>query len=177
MENSNDITLPKETKLDPDKQLNPNQPLIISPEGKSYLITTAKWAHFIAIVGFVLIILMALGGIAALSLSSVVDDYQDFQALQYYPFSMYVIGITYMLSAVILFFPNYYLFNFTKKIKLGMTFDNQEHLNEGLKNLKKMAKFTGIVTIISLGLMLLVIPAMIISIGLLNSLTGGIPIV
>lgn len=176
MKKNNDNLLSQPRPLDPDQQLKPSEPLYISPEGKSYLITTAKWAFFIAIVGFVIIILSALSGIAALTLSPVVDEYRDFQAFQYFPMSMVAIGITNIIYAVVMFFPNLYLYNFTKKIKLGMLHDNQDHLNEGLRNLKKMAKFSGIITIIGLALMLFAIPAMILSVGLLHSLTGGAPI-
>lgn len=176
MEKSNDNNLPQSSMVNSDKQLNPTQPLTINPEGKAYLITTAKWAHFIAIVGFVVIILMLLVGIATMSLSTVVDEYRDFQVFQYFPMSMIVIGISHILTAVIAFFPIHYLYKFTRKIKFGMAFNNQEHISEAFKNLKKTAKFSGIITIVYLALMLFIIPILIFSVGLLRSLAGGMPI-
>ncbi len=173
MENSNDIFLPKTEIQTSDKELKPNQPLYISPEGKSYLITTAKWSTFIAIVGFVMLALMIVSGISILILSPVMDEYQDFQAFQYFPASAWAIGLLYLISAVICFFPYYYLYTFSKKVKLGMINDDQQSLNEGLKNLKKTAKFVGIVTIITLALTLLLIPAAIFSIGMIQALGGG----
>lgn len=52
--------------------------------------------------------------------------------------------------------------------------NDQQNLNEGFKNLKKTAKFVGIVTVISLALMLLIIPIMIFSIGMLQALSSGV---
>lgn len=173
MKNSDKIFPPEERVLSPDMELKPNQPLHISPEGKSYLITTAKWSSFIAIVGFVMLALMIISGVSTLTLSSVIDEYQDFQALQYFPASVYVIGLTNIIVAVICFFPYYYLYTFSKKIKLGMMNDDQHSLNEGLKNMKKTAKFAGIVTIITLALMLLLILAAFFSIGMIQALGGG----
>jgi len=46
-------------------------------------------------------------------------------------------------------------------------------MNEGLKNLKKMAKFVGIVTIISLAVLLLAIPILFISMGVVQAVSGG----
>ena len=51
--------------------------------------------------------------------------------------------------------------------------NDQEALIDGLKNLKKLAKFVGIVTIISLALMLLIIPAIIFSVGMMHTIAGG----
>ncbi|NLO69817.1 MAG: hypothetical protein GX102_02460 [Porphyromonadaceae bacterium] len=157
-----------------DQELKPHQPLIISPEGKAYLISTAKWSSFIAIVGIVLIVFTLISGIFTLFLSAVVGEYQDFDLIQYFPATIYIVGITNIIFSVICFFPFYYLFLFSSKIKKGMANDNQEYLNEGLKNVKKASKFTGILTIISLTLLLLFIPVLIFSIGMIQALAGGI---
>lgn len=156
-----------------DQELKPNQPLIISPEGKTYLISTAKWSAFIAIVGIVLLVFTLISGIFTLFLSAVVDEYRDFDIVQYFPASMFIIGILNIVFAIICFFPFYYLYLFSAKVKKGMVNDDQESLNEGLKNVKKASKFIGILTIVSLALTLLLIPVLIFSIGMIQVLTGG----
>lgn len=176
MKKSNGINLSGLETKNLDTQISPDKPLIINPEGKSHLITTAKWVHFITIVGFVIIILMLLIGVATMALSTVVNEYRDFQVFQYFPMSMIAIGVSHTLTAVIAFFPIHYLYKFTRKIKLGMAFNNQDHISEAFRNLKKTAKFSGIVTIVYLALMLLIIPVLILSAGLLRNLVGGIPI-
>lgn len=156
-----------------EKELKPTQPLFINPEGKTYLIITARWSNFIAIVGFVMITLFLLSGIGIIIISTVVNEYQDFQALQYSPFSLSILGAIYIIYAVIYYLPCHYLYLFSKKIKLGMIYDSQESMNEGLKNLKKMAKFVGIVTIISLAVLLLAIPILFISMGVVQAVSEG----
>ncbi|MFV0392501.1 MAG: DUF5362 family protein [Paludibacteraceae bacterium] len=156
-------------------ELNPTQPLIINPEGKSFLITVAKWSNFMAIVGFVMIGLLIISGISVMTLSSVVDEYRDFEMFQYYPMSVVVLGLTNIVVAIISFFPIYYLFQFSEKIRFGMRNNDQESMNVGLKNLKKLTKFSGILTIIYIAIMLLVVPAVLFSIGMIQALAGGIP--
>lgn len=156
-----------------DQALKSGQSLIINPDGKQKLIATAKWANFIAIVGIIMVIFMVFVSISMILLSSVTDDYQDFQSLQYLPFPISIFGIFYLIMSVIYFFPCYYLFQFAKKIRLGMMFENQERLNEGLSYLKKLAKFVGILTIVLLSLMLLLIPITIISAGMMQALSGS----
>ena len=46
-------------------------------------------------------------------------------------------------------------------------------LNEGLRNMKNLSTFIGVVTVISLALMLLIIPIIIFSIGMMQALSGG----
>lgn len=167
--------LPPIKPADPgsENQLPGKESLIVSPEGESYLLTTAKWSSFIAIVGFVMIGIMIFASISMFFLSPLMNEYQDFQMFQYMPMPFLFFGIFYLVMAILSFFPYYFLYIFSKKIKVGMINNDQEALIDGLKNLKKLAKFVGIVTIISLALMLLIIPAIIFSIGMMHTIAGG----
>lgn len=157
-----------------DMEVDPGQPLLIGPEGRSHLITTAKWALFISIIGFVITAFLLLLGISFMFLTSVISEYQDFQAIQYFPLSMVALGIVYLLSAALCSFPCYYLFTFAKKTKAGIANEEQSSLDEGLKNLKRTFLFVGILTIILLAMLLLAIPTMILSFGMLQALAGGV---
>ena len=174
METNNFGPAQSEVLKNSDNESLSEKSLIVSPEGKSYLLTTAKWSGFIAIVGFAMIGIMVFGSLAAFFISPVLGEYQDFQMFQYMPMPFYFFGIFYLVMALICFFPYYFLYLFSKKIKTGMLKNDQQNLNEGLKNLKKLAKFVGIVTVVSLALMLLIIPIMIFSIGMLQALSGGV---
>ena len=76
--------------------------LKITPDGKYFLISTSKWANFIAIIGFVMLGLMVVFSVSTFVLSPVMGDFQDFQAI---PFPLYFIGIIYLIYAIIGFIP------------------------------------------------------------------------
>ena len=174
METNNFSPAHSEVFKSSDNEILSEKSLIISSEGKSYLLTTAKWSGFIAIVGFAMIAIMVFGSLVAFFISPLLGEFQDFQMFQYMPMPFYFFGFFYLLMALICFFPYYYLYLFSKKTKTGMLKNDQQNLNEGFKNLKKTAKFVGIVTVISLALMLLIIPIMIFSIGMLQALSSGV---
>lgn len=160
----------------PDSKLINEKTIIMSPEAKSFLLTTAKWSGFIAIVGFAMIAIMVFGSISSFFISPLLSEFQDFQMFQYMPMPFYFFGIFYLVMAFIYFFPYYFLYVFSKKIKVGLKKNDQENMNEGLKNLKKLTKFVGIVTIISLALLLLIIPIIIFSIGIMQAIFGGVTV-
>ncbi len=152
---------------------NSNDLLIIGKEGKSFLLTSAKWSKFIAIVGFAMIAVMLSGSLGVFFISPVLSEYQDFEMFQYLPMPFYFFGIFYILMAVIYFIPYYYLYGFSIRIKKGIQSNDQVSLNEGLKKMKQLSAFIGIVTIISLSLLLLMIPVLIFSFGMIHTLSGG----
>ena len=157
----------------PDTETGTDNQLTINAEAKSYLLTTSKWSKFIAIVGFAMIAIMVLGSIAAFFISPVFGEYQDFQSFQYMPMPFYFIGIFYFIMAVIYFFPCNFLYRFSMKTKKAMQNNDLSTLNEGLRNMKNLSTFIGVVTVISLALMLLIIPVIIFSIGMMQALSGG----
>ena len=59
------------------------------------------------------------------------------------------------------------------KTKKAMQNNDLSTLNEGLRNMKNLSTFIGVVTVISLALMLLIIPVIIFSIGMMQALSGG----
>lgn len=157
----------------PDTETGKDNQLTINAEAKSYLLTTSKWSKFIAIVGFAMIAIMVLGSIAAFFISPVLGEFQDFQSFQYMPMPFYFIGIFYFIMAVIYFFPCNFLYRFSMKTKKAMQNNDLSTLNEGLRNMKNLSTFIGVVTVISLALMLLIIPIIIFSIGMMQALSGG----
>jgi hypothetical protein len=99
-----------------------------------YLKVAAKWSVFLSILAFIGIGFMFLAGMAMLSLGSFLSDFADFENM-----NLSVLGIFYLLITVLYFFPAFYLFQFGNKIKDAVVSNNQLHLDEGLKNLKKTA--------------------------------------
>ena len=117
METNNFSPAHSEVFKSSDNEILSEKSLIISPEGKSYLLTTAKWSGFIAIVGFAMIAIMVFGSLVAFFISPLLGEFQDFQMFQYMPMPFYFFGFFYLLMALICFFPYYYLYLFSKKIK------------------------------------------------------------
>ena len=128
--------------------------LSITSEGSSYLTTTAKWATFLSIIGFIgtgIMVFLGVTMMATLSLSSI-------RPMLGFPAS--IIGVIYIVLAVLYFFPAYYLYNFASKTKLALYNTNQAALDESLMNLKNTFKFLGIMTIVLISAYIILIPTM-----------------
>ena len=126
-------------------------------EVKSFLSETARWAKFLSIVGFVglgLFVIMAvvmMAGVAAFA--SVLGATEAG-----------LMGVIYILLAVVYFFPVLYLYRFSVSIKNSLEFGDEAEWNNGFMNLKKTFKFMGVFTIVILSIyvlaLLIAIPVM-----------------
>ena len=133
--------------------------LSIDPIGKSHLSDTARWAKFLAIVGMVMCVLIVVFGIiAATAISNVSDFQRDFGGRR----SSYDTGglgitlmITYIIIAVIYFFPCLFTLRFSNHMQNAIRANDQTSLNESFKNLKVTFRYMGILTIIFIALFLL----------------------
>lgn len=140
-----------------DKQFS-NTDLSISTRSRDFLLETAKWANFLAIVGFVMLGLMVLGAIVMLVTGATYSSFIGGEA-----FGM---GIAYLIAAVLYFFPTYYLFHFAKKMKNALMISSQDNLEVGFENLKSFFKFVGILMIVVLSLYILIILIAVIGVSL-----------
>jgi hypothetical protein len=123
--------------------------LQIDPQTNGFLAETAKWAKFLAIVGFVFCGLMALGALFAGSV--IATSFSQFGGAG----AMAAMGSTfvtifYLGLALLCFFPCLYLFKFATKMKVALRSNDQETINNSFGNLKSYFKFVGILTIIIL---------------------------
>lgn len=122
--------LDQHIELDSDK-------LKINNSIKENLLTAAKWARFLAVIGFVftgfmgiaslvLLVTAMASGIGALMLMAVV-----------------YIGLT-----AVMIFPALYLIRFAGSTEKGLNGNKQGEFDYGIQNLKSLFKFTGIYTIV-----------------------------
>jgi hypothetical protein len=119
----------------------------ITPEIKSFLSETAKWAKFLAIIGFVGIGFMVLFGLFFSTFMASMSGLGGAEA------GMGIImSIFYLAFAALYFFPTLWLFKFATKMKTALANDNQSFLRESFQNLKKCYQFIGILMAIVLGL-------------------------
>jgi hypothetical protein len=132
--------------------------IVITEEIKDYLLVSAKWSKFVAIVGFIgLGIFTLIGFLMMLGLPILHRINTSVPVLLY--------GFFYIILAVVNFFPMLYLYRFAESIKQGILRNDDYEMTNGFLNLKKMTKFTGIMMIVILGIYALLIvisvPAMI----------------
>lgn len=122
--------------------------LQISTSITAFLTTASKWAKFLAIVGFVFLGLMVLGGFMLLFSGASIPGNAAPTALM---------GVIYLAMGALYFFPALYLYNFADKMKKALLSNSQEELDSSFENLKSLFKFTGILTIVVLALYILII--------------------
>jgi len=121
----------------------------VDETAKGHLLETARWAKFLAIVGFVLLGILILGGVfmtfAMGRMGGALGALSGTAMLAVYV----VLGVLY-------FFPTYYLFRFASLIKPALIGSDQQTFNEALFYLRKAFRFIGIVTLILLCLYALI---------------------
>lgn len=126
-------------------QIESNE-LSLTSGSKAFLNETAGWAKFLSIVGFVFIGLMAAIGLFA---GSFISDLMEAQTGMSMTGGAFLTGF-YLLMAVLYFFPVYYLFQFSSKMKAALAQQSAELLQQAFQNLKSHYKFMGIFMIVIL---------------------------
>jgi hypothetical protein len=126
--------------------------LSIDHESSSYLTETARWAKFLAIVGFVTCGLLAVASffIGSLLARSASTTYGS-EGAGAIAGAGGLITAVYLAIAVLYFFPCLFLYQFSVRLKAALIDNDQVKLNQSLKSQKSLFKFVGILTIIALG--------------------------
>lgn len=128
--------------------------LIITEEIRSYIYDVAKWANFLAILGFIIAGFMLL---ASLTVGTAMNTNPEIAKMMG---AMGSIGssamtIVFIAYALAIFYPSLLLFKYAKKTKLGVLYGEQGSLNEAFSSLKSLFKYWGTIAIIIIGLNLL----------------------
>ena len=144
--------------------------LNVSEVVKSHLLTTSKWTSFIAIIGFIFTGFMVLGSIPIMFIPSFIGYFQDFESYSPFPIPFIAIGILYLIGAMFYFLPSYFLFLFSRRIRKSLRYNDQLSFEEGFRNMRKLAVFTGIIMVIYLIMLLVAIPLLAFSFFMVNSL-------
>ena len=133
--------------------------LTIDPLTKSHLSETAKWARFLAIVGFVFLLLMVLAGIySTVTINRFEDSYREMGGLG----STGMMGsagagvaVMYIIMPVIWFFPLLFTLRFANQMRSALQNNDQELLSASFQNLKVCYRYLGVITVIFLVLIAL----------------------
>ncbi len=133
-----------------------NLNLIVNEEIRSYIYEIAKWANFLAIVGFVFTGFMV---ISAFTVGAVINSSPQLLTMADSLGSIASIVFTIMLliMAFAIFYPSLLMFKYAAKAKLGVLYGEQASLDEAMGKLKSLFKYWGILTIIYLAVYLLII--------------------
>lgn len=118
-----------------------NDGVEINSQISNYLKETAKWTNFLSVVGFVMIGLMVIGAFMAMAVGSSFSGPGAAAG-----------GLAYLLMALLYFFPILYMYNFSKKIKIGLNSSIQSEVELAFENLKKMFKYMGVLMIVILSI-------------------------
>ncbi len=118
-----------------------NEKLKISNSIKENLIITAKWARFLAVIGFIFVGIL---GIASLFLivTSLASGYGP----------LIFISFVYIILTVVMLFPALYLIRFAMATEKGLGSNKQGEFDYAIENMKSLFKFTGIYTIVMIAL-------------------------
>lgn len=114
----------------------------LNADSIGYLSETAKWAKFLAIIGFIVIGLGILGFVFNIAVTG--------SAMAQLP-GMGGFGIAYILFVFLYMFliiyPTVKLYQFATKTRSAIEVNENTNMTEGLKNLKSLFKFYGILMI------------------------------
>ncbi len=121
--------------------------IVLSNVAISFIYEASKWAKFLAILGFIFVGLIAIGGL----LSGIAFSFASSQ-FSMFPFPPILFSFVYLLLAILYFFPALYLYNFSTQSQKAIVSTNGNTMDDALKNLKSHFKFIGIMAIIVIAL-------------------------
>ena len=123
----------------------------IDQSSRAHLAEAAKWARFLAIVGFVMCgLIIVLSFFIGTLFSTSMSRYGDSAAFGS-GFGI-IMTIIYLSFGVLYFFPCLFLFRFANNMIVALNSNEQITLNRSFQNLKIMFRYVGILTIIVLAL-------------------------
>ena len=131
--------------------------LILSKKSIKYLEEAKKWSYFLSIMGFIGVGFMVIASFFIGIIFSILPN--EYNTM---PFPTAIFSAVYLIIAVVYFFPVYYLYQFSVKMKYALKQKANDILENSFKFLKSHYKFIGIATIVMLVLYPIIIVAAII---------------
>lgn len=135
----------------------PEKGMHLSEEALYYLQTAAKWAKFLAIIGFVGCVFLISIGLFAGSIFSKISTVSAYPAGPMSQSFGAFMGFFYVAFALLYFFPSLYLYQFSTYAKKAVLFSNSNDVTLSISKLKSFFKFIGIMMIVIISLYLLIL--------------------
>ena len=117
--------------------------LQVTTEAQGYLKTTANWATFLSILGFIMLGLGVLGSFAIIIGGAAAPS----TAI---PFNLTIIGVISLIFNILGGIPVVFLFKFASKIKAAISEMNTQAMTNAFKSLKSHYVFVGIYIILAI---------------------------
>ena len=137
--------------INSDMEESNNTQLTISENSKSYLQEIGKWSRFLGILMYVAVGFMLLGGLCFIIAAFAGANISGSDVPGVNPLIITgLMGGLYLALAVLYIFPAGFLTKAGSRLKAGIALNNNEVLEEGLKNTKSYYKFMGILAIVAL---------------------------
>jgi heme/copper-type cytochrome/quinol oxidase subunit 2 len=133
----------------------------------NYLNEACRWSRFLSIIGFIYCGLMVIAGLFFGSLMGRLIPAMSGDAGMPAMISGGFFSFFFILMSLIMFFPAFYLYNFSTKMRRALNNNDQPLLTDSLKNLKSFFKFYGIIVIIVLSFYALALVA-----GIIGAMVG-----
>lgn len=143
--------------------------IALSDEIKGYLSTTAKWAMFISIVGFLGVAMMVFAAIFMGAMLGAMSNSVDPSVQAMMPIPPIFLSIFYLIMALLMLVPMVYLFKFSTNTRAALSRNDDRALTDAFRNLKSHYKFYGI----ALALMLLFYAGLFL-LGMFGALMGDV---
>ncbi|GGB64955.1 hypothetical protein GCM10007424_01070 [Flavobacterium suaedae] len=125
-------------------------------EAKNFLNTASGWALFLAIVGTIVILFSLLGSLGMLIASSTIDSAPGSLASMGI-MSGATMGLLFLLFTITMFFPVLYLYKFYSSTQKAVKSDDINGMTKSFKDLKGYFLWSGILTILSIILYIVLI--------------------
>lgn len=131
--------------------------LALDPAARTHLNETAKWARFLAVIGFIFILFLVMVGVySSLTINRYEDMFNGYNGQRTFMESLGVgMAVTYLFLAVVAFFPFLFMLRFANQMRAALSSNDQAALNSSFRNLKVYFRYLGIVLIICLVIMAL----------------------
>ena len=123
-----------ENNIPTTEQTAPNLNIYLNNATQQYLRTAARWAKFLALVGFVMIGLMVIIGLFLGFIMNMVSS--DYMMDQPFPFPPFLFSVIYIILAAILIIPNLYMNSFANKTIKALDGKDEEILAQSISSLK-----------------------------------------
>lgn len=123
--------------------------LTVNEKCKAEMLTAAKWAKFLCIMGCIAMGIMLLCAILLIALGSALGS---FLGIHYGS----GVGFLYLVIALIYIYPIIKGFQFANATKVACLSDDEQQLARGMEGLSSLLKFFGILTIICIVLYLFI---------------------
>lgn len=130
---------------------DPQQPQL-TPQSIGYLLTTAKWGKFMAILGFITVAFMIIAGLLLSLVFSFLGDKIPAEGGVLTAIRPALLSTIYIILGIIALIPVIYLNSFSNNISKAVRNNDTDTMTKAFRRLKNLFTFLGVYTIVIIAL-------------------------